>query len=268
MADLTSDSQAEIIVDVQTIGKWEEYIKPAVGHKLAIFQSKGSGWESIARFRLCPNEQVTAGDGQIIFSDQPLDTLWINGHAVNFFDSDCMVRENTIPSPAGNLDQARTMAPLLTHIARPPFSKPLPAPLATALADRTLVLPWATEPPMRETGMKPAYQGLPPCFTSHNPKACMAMVADIDHDGSDDVVILDREVRKDVSTWRLATLLMVRQGRWTAVANHAACAEEGQKFEDLKVEFKPSTWRPIEFAGRLYLPDEASDNCNQHYPIL
>ncbi|MCR6660659.1 MAG: hypothetical protein NVV72_15430 [Asticcacaulis sp.] len=268
MADLTGDSQGEIIIDAQTIGTWEEYIKPAVGHRLTIFQLKRGEWQSTVRMRLCQTELATVGNGQINFPAQALDMLWINGHAVNFFDSDCMVRENTIPAPAGELNQARAMAPLLTHIARLPLSKPLPESLAKALADRTIVLPWATEPPMRETWMKPAYHGLPPCFTSHNPKACMAMVSDINHDGSDDVVILDRNVRKDVSTWRLATLLMVRQGRWTVVASHAACAEEGQKPEDLKVEFKPSTWHPVEFAGRLYMPDEQTDTCTQHYPIL
>jgi hypothetical protein len=159
------------------------------------------------------------------------------------------------------------MAPLLARIELLPSSKPIPLSLAAALADRSIALRSSNEPaPVdQEMGWHPSFQGLPPCFTDHDPKACMAMVADIDHDGSDDVVILDREVRKDVSTWRLATLLTLRQGRWTVVANHAACAEEGQKFEDLKVVLKASTWRPIEFAGRLYLPDEPSDSCTDHF---
>ncbi len=268
IADITGDSQPEILLDTRMVGTRDEYAKPAIWHRLTVYKLNDLEWRQAATMRLCPVDQADAGDGQVRFSRQSLDMLWVNGHAVNLFDDDCSLRENSIPVPAANLTQARAMAPLLARIGRLPSSKAIPASLGVALTNRSIGLPLATEPPMKENGMKPAYQGLPPCFTAHDPKACVAMVADIDHDGSDDVVILDQAVRKDVSTWRLATLLMLRHGRWTVVSNHAACAEEGQKLGSLMIELKPEALRPIEFAGRLYLPEEPSDNCNQHYPIL
>jgi|GEM_PF-1751059 len=267
MADVTGDDRPEIILDARTVGTWEEYVEPVVGHRLTIYRTDGVEWETAAHLRLCPASQDTAGNGHIRFLSQELNILWVNGHAVNFFDSDCFVRENTVPTSTSGLSQAQAMAPLLVQIGLLPSSKTIPSSLATALSNRSIILSGITKPPMRETLAIPAFQGLPPCFTSHAPKACMAMVADIDHDGSDDVVIIDHEVRQDVSTWQLATLMTMREGHWTVIANHALCAE-GQALENLKIELKPAAWRPVEFAGRLYLPDEPTDTCNQHHLSL
>ncbi len=265
MADLNGDNLPEVILDIHTVGADDFYIKPAVRHRVVVYQKNGLEWKALKMRHLCSVDQANAHGAKLKIYPQKLDLPWLNGHAVNFFNSDCYMGENGAPASTSGLSQARSMAPFLAQIKLLPSSKPIPSSLASALANRTIILPLSTEPLMREHVFQPGFQGLPPCFTDHDPKACMAMVADIDHDGSDDVVILDREVRKDVSTWRLATLLTLRQGRWTVVANHAACAEEGQKFEDLKVVLKASTWRPIEFAGRLYLPDEPSDSCTDHF---
>lgn len=268
MAELNGDNQPEIILDNQIIGTEGVYVKPAIRHRLMVYQQNGLEWKAIKISGLCAVDQASAHNASLKIYAQKLDVPWINGHAVNFFNSDCFVSENSVASPTSGLNQARTMAPSLAQTELLPSSKPIPASLAIALANRSIVLPLSTEPPMREILLQPEFQGLPPCFMDHAPKACMALVADIDHDGSDDVIILDKEVRKDFSTWRLATLLMMRQGRWTVLANHAACAQEGQKLEDLKVALKASAWRPFEFAGRLYLPDEPSDNCGQHFAYM
>jgi hypothetical protein len=268
MADLNGDNQPEIILDNQIIGTEGVFVKPAIEHRLMVYQKDGSEWKAIKINGLCAVDQASAHDTSLKIYAQKIDVPWINGHAVNFFNSDCFVSENSVPASTSGLNQARFMALFLTQIKLLPSSKPIPSSLAVALTNRSIVLPLGTEPPMREPMLQQEFQGLPPCFTSLAPKACMAMVADIDHNGSDDVIILDKEVRKDFSTWRLATLLMMRQGRWTVVANHAACAEESQKLEDLNVELKSATWRPIEFAGRLYLRDEPSDNCGQHFAYM
>jgi hypothetical protein len=268
MADLNGDNLPEIILDIHTVGTDDFYIKPAVTHRLMAYQKDGSEWKVIKINGLCAVDQQSVHGASLKVYAQKIDLPWINGHAVNFFNNDCFVSENSVPAPTSGLNQARFMAPFLTQIELLPSSKPIPSSLATALTNRTIVMPLSTVPPMREILLQAGFQGLPPCFMDHAPKACMALVADIDHDGSDDVIILDKEVRKDFSTWRLATLLMMRQGRWTVVANHAACAEEGQKLEDLNVVLKASAWRPFEFAGRLYLTDEPSDNCGQHFAYM
>jgi hypothetical protein len=268
MADLAGDSKPEIILDAHTIGTWGEYVKPAVGHRLTIYQASDTDWKMAVKvFRFCPADEGSS-DGLLHTPSQKLDMLWVNGHAVNFFDTTCGLQENTVSDTVSELDRARVMAPQLSHIELLPSSKPMPPSLAIALSERTILLPRAGEPTSVEAWSRSAFQGLPPCFTAHDPKACMAVIADIDNDDSDDVVILDHKVRDDGGTWRMATLLMMRQGRWTAVANHAVCAKEGEKLEDVPIEFKDSAWRPIEFAGRLYLPDEPSDNCGQHFAYM
>jgi len=265
MADLNGDNLSEIILDIHTVGMDDFYIKPAVRHRVVVYQKDGSEWKAIKINGLCAVDQASSYGASLKVYAQKIDLPWINGHAVNFFNSDCFVSENSVPTPASGLSQARSMAPYLAQIQLLPSSKPIPSSLASALSNRSIVLPLSTEPPMREPELQPKFQGLPPCFMDHAPKACVALVDDIDHDGSNDVIILDNEVRKDVSTWRLATLLMMRQGRWTVVANHAACAEEGQKLEDLNMVLKASAWRPFEFTDRLYLPDEPSDSCTDHF---
>ena len=265
MADLNGDNFPEIILDIYTVGTDNFYIKPAIRHSLVVYQKDGVEWKAIKINGLCAVDQASAYGVNLKIYAKKIDLPWINGHAVNFFNSDCFVSENSVPAPTFGLNQARGMAPYLAQIKLLPSSKPIPSSLVAALTNRSIVLSLSTEPPTREPNLQPGFQGLPPCFIDHAPKSCMVMVADIDHDGSDDVMILDNEVRKDFSTWRLATLLMMRQGRWTVVANHAACAEEGQKLEDLNMVLKASVWRPFEFAGRLYLRDEPSDSCTDHF---
>jgi hypothetical protein len=269
MADMNGDNQPEIILDNHVIGDLGTYIKPVARHRLVIYQIYGAERKSF-KMPLCPVvlEQIDRVNFKV--SQQKFDMLWVNDHAVNFFNDDCLIYENSAPTLTSGLNQAQAMAPLLTRIDLLPSSKPIPLSLAIALANRSIVLPSSMEPPFidqTEWGA-PSFQGLPPCFIAHDPDACMAMVADIDHDGRDDVIILDREIHKDVSTWRLATLLMVRQGNWTVVANHAACAEKDRNLEDSDVKLKPVIWRSIEFAGRLYLPGEPSDSCTQHFLYL
>ncbi len=265
MANLNGDKRPEIILDNHTVGTDDFYIKPAIRHRLMVYQKDGLEWKAIKINGLCAVDQASTHSTPLKVYAQKIDVPWINGHAVNFFNSDCFVNENSVPTPTSGLSQARGMVPYLAQIKLLPSSKPMPSSLATALTNRSIVLPPSTEPLVREPALQPEFQGLPPCFIDHAPKACTAMVTDIDHDGSEDVIILDDEVRHDVSTWRLATLLMMRQGRWAVVANHAACAKEGQKLENLNVMLKASAWRPFEFAGRFYLPDEPSDSCTDHF---
>jgi len=188
-AELTGSPPVEVILDTHTVGTKGEYVKSVVGHRLTVYQRIGTNWKvTVPHFRLCDEDQASASDGAFHLPPQKLDMLWINDHAVNFFNTDCFSLENEVPASTTGMSRAQAMTALLTHIQLLPSSKPIPSSLAAALANRSIVLSTATEPPMQEMALV-GFQGLPPCFTARNPKACMAMVADIDHDGSDDVVI-------------------------------------------------------------------------------
>lgn len=266
MVDLTGDNHPEILLDAHIVGTLGVYAKPAIARRLAVYKYDGAVWRAVGNtMRLCDEYPANAGDGRVHVSTQKLDMLWLNSRAVNFFDT-CFSNENMISDPIVALKQARPMAPHLMQIPLLRSSRSFPPSLVQALAAGSVILPLASEAPL--SGIRQQFSGLPSCFTNINPKACMAIVADIDHDGSDDVVIVDRMVRQDAVAHRLATLLMVRNSRWTVIRSHAICANEGEKLEDLPIEFKPSAWRPIEFAGRLYLPSEPSDACTRHYLSL
>ncbi len=265
MADLTGDGQPEIIADSSTIGTWDEYPEPVVKHRLTVFQNHGTSWVPAAHLNLCRTYASKAGDGHFRVSNREVDMLWINGHAVNFFDNDCVPNMPT-ETPARDLDAARAMP--LFKIRLLPGSRPMPVSLATALSSRSIVLPPESEPRPINMPLKPRFQGLPPCFSTLSPDACLAVVADIDQDGNDDVVILGQEVLHVVSDYRVATLFMVRNGRWTVISNHYVCAAKDEKPETLPVGFKPAHWRSLEFAGRLYLPDTPTDSCTDQFFLM
>ncbi len=267
MANVTGDASPEILLDTHIIGTWDSYIKPVIRHGLAIYSFNGKEWNPVVtHMRLCPAEQASVDDDHIQISNQRLDMLWLNGHAVNFFDIDCY-HENAISNSARDLMSARNMASILKQIPVLPPSRPMPSSLVTALANRTIILPSDGGPPERDMPIV-RFNGLPPCFTALDSNACVAIIAEIDHDGSDDAIIIDRDVRPGTVTYRLATLMMLKQGRWSVIGSHAVCANEGEKLERLKVELKPADWRSIEFAGRLYVPSDDSDSCTSHMPIL
>lgn len=90
------------------------------------------------------------------------------------------------------------------------------------------------------------------------------MVSDINHDGRDDVIVFDAEIRNSGrDKYRIASLLMESETGWQVVNHHAICATT--PFEKTTVEFKRPTWRAVEFAGRLILPEEQTEGCSEAF---
>lgn len=262
MADMTGDSRPEVIVVGHVTGLEDTYVRPVASERWTIFTQGADGWSIAGYIRGHDADLETSKDAHAEPAAGRFDTLWLDGHAIDFFCS-IHCRENLTRTPSADLKAAASMAPLLGQIHRL-YGNPIPSSLATALAQRTLTLPWDSYMPMQHDDVTypPRFDGLPPCFVAADPKACMVIVSDLDHDGQDDVIVLERNLAGyDAADRRLATLLMQRNGRWQVTGNRAVCAVPGERDGQISVAFKPAVWRPMVFDGRMYTPYGADDPC-------
>ena len=277
MLDMDNDGKDEVILDQVSLGTLGDYVHPVVRERWAIYKRQGNAWPLMGRLHFCEADQVAFPNARAIETPIRLENLWFDGTPVNFFDSEC-IQDGDVDRPDAGMDKATKMAGKIGQV--PVISsgdRKIPPSLAKALATQTVVQPAEALPPvMYITGeslgadfkIAPRYKGLPPCFVAADPKGCIAIVADIDHDANYDVIIIDKPVRHGTVDYRLITLLMIKDGRWQVVANHDACSYNRSDIAGADVAFKPSAWRPVLFAGRLYVLSTASDNCEDHYPYM
>lgn len=272
MADMTGDGNSEVIVEWRYAGTYTRfYANPVYEVAWDVFGHKHSEWTLVAKYYPCEVEQALT-DGKMTPSNQKLDMLWIDGHAVNFFSGKCFSSETT-DAPAKELDLAARNIEAIETYPLLPSSKPLPLSLKTAILSRSIVLPRAGGAPIRmEVEMqgkayKPDFKILPPCFTAI--RQCKLFVTDLDHDGYDDVIAIDAEIRSGErrTQYRVTSLLMEKDGAWRLIDNHSVCVE--RPFDAMKVALKPAKWRALEFAGKRVLPEEETDSCSEaHLPPI
>lgn len=271
MADITGDGKPEVIVEWRYAGTYTRfYANPVYEVAWDVFGRTDDEWTLVAKYYPCEVEQSLT-DGKMRPSDQKLDMLWIDGHAVNFFSGKCFSSQSTeVPTKEHDL-AARNIKAIETYPLLP-SSKPLPLSLKAAILSRSIVLPRAGGAPIRmeleERGKayRPDFKVLPPCFTAA--RQCKLLITDLDHDGREDVIVLDADIRSVRERYRVASLLMEKKGAWHLIDNHSVCVEA--LFEDMKVALKPAKWRALEFAGKLVLPEEETDTCSEAhlYPLL
>jgi len=272
MADMTSDGNPEVIVERRHLGTLygNYYAYPTYEVAWSVFGETNGEWTRVADYYPCEVEQSLT-DGRMTPSSQKLDMLWIDGHAVNFFSGKCFSSQSTeVPTKEHDL-AARNIKAIETYPLLP-SSKPVPLSLKAAILSRSIVLPREGGAPVRmeleERGKayRPDFKVLPPCFTAI--RQCKLFVTDLDHDGHDDVITIDAEVRSGRSTrYRIVSLLMEKDGAWHLIDNHSTCVEG--PFDTMKVEFKPAKWRALEFAGKRVLPEDETDTCSEaHLPPI
>ncbi len=263
MADLTGDGHPEIIIDSRIDGLEDIYVRSVLHQGWTVYRQDKAGWTAAAHIRFREVDDAASPDAAPHVMTAPLDILWLDGHAVNFFCGRCS--GSRLPTAGAGMAAAAAMAPRLGQVPRL-YGGPVPDSLIKALAARKILPSRFDGLAARDASfiMPTTVTNPPACFVSADPSACWIIVADIDHDGRDDVMVLDRKPVYENPDLRMATLMMQRGGGWQVVANRTICAGKGEP----SVAFRPSPWRPVEFDGRLYTPDDDDQTCQVPFLMM
>lgn len=267
MIDLTGDGQPEVVAERKVVGDDEIYAKPIVRYVWQIYVRKAGAWTMGPSLHVCAADPATQDTAQPQASAKVFDRIEIDGREVNFFSPTlCTSIGNKVTDPR---DRLTDVAGEATRIWRVPVLFPyqgyIPADFMTALHKGAISL-MPTPGAQPEFSKHITYAGLPPCFASHDILDCTAIVADLDHDGHDDVIIVSREPAPGLPGRHMATLFMNRQGHWQVVANRAVCMSDN--LYAAKIHVKPGGWRAAMFNGQPYVPDDGTDTCVDSPPIL
>jgi hypothetical protein len=260
MIGLSADGQPEVVAERKIAGDEEIYPKPMVRYVWQVYARKAGAWSLGPSLHSCAAESATQNTAPPQVSAAVFNRLDIDGREVNFFSSPlCTTTDNTVTDPHARFSDIAGEA---TRIWRVPVLFPyqgyVPNSFMTALHTGAISL-MATPDPISNVKPHTTYAGLPPCFGSHDILDCTAIVADLDHDGQDDVVIVSREPVSGAPGRHIATLFMNHQGHWQVVANRLVCMPDN--LYGSKIHVTSSGWHAMMFAGEPYLPDDGSDNC-------
>jgi len=267
MIDVTGDGTPEVVAERKVAGDEGLYAKPIVRYVWQIYVRKAGAWTLGPSLHTCPADPATQDTAQPQVSAKAFDRIDIDGLEVNFFSATlCTKTDNRVTDPH---DRFADVAGEATRMGRVPVLFPyqgyVPADFMTALHTGAISL-MPTADPLSQSKVHVTYAGLPPCFASHDILDCTAIVADLDHDGHDDVVIVSREPVPGLPGRHMATLFMNHQGRWQVVANRPVCMPDN--LYAAKIHVTPSGWHAAVFAGRPYLPDDGTDNCTGAQPQM
>ncbi len=260
MIDLTGDGQPEIVTERKVTGDEATYPKPIVRYVWQVYVRKAGAWNLGPSLQSCAADPATQDTAQPQVSATGYDWVNIDGRDVNFFSSAlCDSTDNTVTDPHDHFgDLPGETVRMLRVPVLFPYQDYIPADFFTALRAGAISL---SPTPAPLSGVKPhaTYAGLPPCFGSQNILDCTAIVADLDHDGHEDVIIVSREPAPGIPGRHMATLFMNHQGHWQVVANRAVCMPDN--LYKSKIHVMPSGWHAAMFAGRPYVPDDGTDDC-------
>ena len=267
MIDLTGDGRPEIVAERKVTGDEGVYPKPVVRYVWQVYVRKAGAWAQGPSLHFCAAVPATENTAPPQVSAKAFDRIDIDGREVNVFSATlCAKTDNTVTDPH---DRFADVAGEATRMWRVPVLFPyqgyVPADFMTALHTGAISL-MPTADPLSRFKTHITYAGLPPCFASHDILDCTAIVADLDHDGHDDVVIVSREPVPGLPGRHMATLFMNHQGHWQVVANRPVCMPDN--LYAAKIHVTPSGWHAAMFAGRPYLPDDGTDNCTEAPPQM
>ncbi len=267
MIDLNGDGQPEVVAEHKITGDDDMHTKPIVRYVWQVYVRKAGAWTQGPSVRTCAVDLATPDTAQPQVSTTAYDRVDIGGREVNFFSSTlCTKTDNTVTDPH---DRFADIAGEATRIWRVPVLFPypgyVPSSFMTALHTGAISL-MATPDPISNVKAHATYAGLPPCFASHDILDCTAIVADLDHDGQEDVIIVSRERVRDIAGLHMATLFMNRQGHWQVVANRPVCMPDN--LYAAKIHVTPGARHAAMFAGRPYLPDDGTDDCKAGPPRM
>lgn len=275
MMDLSGDGRPEIVVETFSVGDPHDYAEPVVRLMWEVYSQHGDDWDFGIRYPFC---EAAPGSTPKVLAN--MDMPRFNDQAADFFRGKCWAEDNMSLDPVGQGKRAAGFADKLGDIAVVyPQGGQLPASLRDALAAgkvsataheqvKIQLVPPSARSPGFTTDSHPFYAGYPPCFISYNAKGCTAIVADLDHDGMQDVVILDGEIRTGMEDYRIATLLMSHGGHWSVVASDPVCADDVPDIHKPSFSAKANAWLPVSFGGRILWPKDSMDKCLQHTPVM
>ncbi|ESQ88193.1 hypothetical protein ABAC460_16155 [Asticcacaulis sp. AC460] len=266
MQDFNGDGKAEVYLEAVRPGRDRQLEDPI--RSLTIFRETERGWEELSRVFLRDADGSVWFDRPFPLEPSPPDRVLINNVAFRFV---AYPGVDTADKPADLAGQAAMMAPLGRRIAEIPVVFPkgraMPAGLAGALASgRTGFIALTRNP--RSEGSK----GVPPVQYTRPPacqdaKTCRAIVADLDHDGDDDVILIGDPSPTNGFAPLDATLLQNDGSRWTVAANVCVRKEIVPDIDAAAFVIKPSEWGVIRLGRNLY-PVIGNPGCEVLEPVL
>ena len=232
--------------DVNGDGRPEAIFVDRTG--LRIFSRQPSGWASAVSVGSCAEDDVAFIQGRFAFIRPRFDDLMVNGHRLVFRLSECAPWHlapgswgpGTAPNPYSNVDLAR---PYAKSFGKSPVVSPrsgsLPANLVDDMAKGTLVTDTVTggpasfvlRPKDRPAETIPLYAdkaGLPRCVRGDYDSHCIIVLADLDHDGRDEVIVVDSGLTTGETDYHDVTLLAFDGQHWHATAHGDLCTEWGK----------------------------------------
>ena len=258
VGDMDGDGNAEVIVTVTEVLGPDVDRGTAFDEEWQVFSHEGEAWPHAARYSICGLDHAAYATPPVIekrTSDIPV----INGDAISFYSLPCGF-DNQVETRQAQAGE-RTMAARLAAVrVLYPAGATLPASFRSAMAAGAVDLGANTEPYSGEA----TYTGLPHCFVAQAPARCRAIVADLDHDGVDEVVIFDTQVDPDGKPYHLATLFEMKDGRWRTVVSHAVCASAVSDFDRATIALRPGRWRLLRIGNRETVPVLKDDTCWYH----
>jgi len=262
MVDVTGDAAPEIVVE-HSVFYPKEYNVPAMRAEWTVYTPKGQAWEYARQYKFC--EVPAARYHAPSVAGTAFDQLVVNGRSIDFLAQDCN-QDNVSRTPAVDIAAAATLAPRFKGVpVKWPAGGRIPDGLIDAIARRTITLSDLVDVSYQGlSDTRPQYAGLPPCL--RDAKGCVAIVADVDHDGRQDVILIGRAVQHDASNYRVATLLLNEVGGWRIAANRALCAE-AEDIDAAKFSLHTAKWKPASIGGHVTAPEDETipaDACAFH----
>jgi hypothetical protein len=236
---------------------------------VVIYQKGDDGWVRGPQMRLRNFDARAYPQRPFAVEHEATDIVRINGIAFRFVAYPAYPHafrpSGTVQPPAmGGL-----MRPLGAFIDEVPVLYPkgarIPADLGAALKSGMVdTAPLASNPPQPLPaifGRLNAFPGYPGPARCESAKDCRAIVADLDHDGRDDVVLIS-----NLASGYEATLLKSDGKIWRVISNTELCADIVPDLDKAKIEILPSRWGMIRLGQNLY-PVGNNPGCRTGYGL-
>ncbi len=250
MQDFDGDGQLEVYVERQRRDQ------SAMDREIYIYARGGDGWRRTQRVAFTDRDAQTFAQRPFALEPGGMDIIRINGGDFHFMSQPgYSFGRATDPHPPqrGFLKVLSAALPQVSVVY--PKGASLPRGLAAALSSGTVgFAPRAGNPPLPNpfAGNGPpaiAYPQAPLCV---RPSDCRAIVADLDHDGRDEVIVIaDPSPGADFPPFR-ATLLKNDGRTWHVVANVDLCKEIVPDLARATIVIHPSRWRSIRLGRNIY----------------
>ncbi len=215
---------------------------------IRVFSRQPTGWAQSTSARGCLEDENALAQGHFEFVPARFDDLMVNGHRLAFELSECgpwhlptpIMAPGMAPNPYSDVKLLRPYAKRFAQSAViSPKGGIVPATLLSDMANGTIVtdtvtgnqssfvMPPYESIPAQTISLYPDKAGVPRCALGEDGKTCMIVLADLDRDGRDEVIVIDRAITEDNTDFHEVTLMRFEGEHWHVVARGDLCGEWG-----------------------------------------